>query len=131
MTSPEEYLSRLQEMGVDDITIAINTLDEARSTLTYLNALRKQLLQVKREVNADMKTIRAEYAQKLSTAGTGSEAFGQLMGTFGVKGAKGRGKSSRAYARQNVRDKQAKALKPYEDIKLFIDDLIVGELHFN
>jgi hypothetical protein len=118
VTTPEGYRQRISALGLDEVRIGVNTVAEAKAALTTVRDMQKELRQIKREINVDMKTLRAHYAEKVSVAGEGSSA---LVGLFGKRGAASR---MRADAKRRVRAERDQELAPYNNVKLYIDDLL-------
>ena len=118
MTSPEEYRRQIKELGFDRMEIRASSLAEAKAALTKVRSLQKQLRQIKRNINLDMKAIRAEYRQKSSDAAAFSSAF-----LTGVGKRKAAGKR-RADAKRRLQAERDRKLAPYDNLKLMIDDLL-------
>ena len=60
MALPDEYMSQISELGLrEDMVIEAHTVPEAKSALREIRNLQRQLRQTKRNVNLDMKAIRA------------------------------------------------------------------------
>jgi rubrerythrin len=97
----------------------MSSLAEAKATLTALRTVQKQLHQIKRNVDLDMKTIRAQYRQKSTTSGTMPAAF--LRG-FGKRKLAGQ---LRADVKRALVAECYQVLAPYDALKLQIDELLV------
>jgi rubrerythrin len=132
MTSPKEYTHQVQECArqiqsstltfqerIKCIGISPSSLAEAKTVLAQLRNTQKQLRQIKRNINLDMKAIRAEYRQKSPDAAAFSSAF--LTG-LGKRKAAGK---RRADAKRRLQAERDRKLAPYDSIKLAIDDLLV------
>jgi hypothetical protein len=132
VADPREYLRQVREyikqvqasvspfqQRVERIGVSSSSLAEARAVLGQLRNIQKQLRQIKRNINLDMKAIRAEYSQKSSTAASMRSAF--------LRGAGKRGKAGRvrADAKRRLAVERDRKLAPYDSLKLQIDDLLV------
>lgn len=60
MTSAKEYLVRIRDLGLD-LRIEVSTEAAAKSALKHCRSLQKKLRLIKKEVNLEMKVIRADY----------------------------------------------------------------------
>lgn len=131
MADPREYKRQVREcikqiqasvspfqQRIERIGVSSSSLAEARAVLSQLRNIQKQLRQIKRNINLDMKAIRAEYSQKSSTAASMRSAF--------LRGAGKRGKAGqvRADAKRRLAAERDHKLAPYESLKLQIDDLL-------
>jgi hypothetical protein len=98
--------------------ISASSISEAKEALSLARDAQKQLRGLKREVNQDMKAIRAEYRQKSANAASGTSAVLTIAGKKKLAG------QARADAKRRLRRERDAVLKPYEDVKLVIDDMI-------
>lgn len=118
MTTTTEYRHQISELGLDRMEIRASSLAEAKASLTKVRSLQKQLRQIKRNINLDMKAIRAEYRQMTSTAaGTSST----IVGLFGKRKLAGQ---MRADKKRRLNAERDRKLAPYDTLKLTIDDLL-------
>lgn len=106
-------------LGLDGMEISASSVAEAKSALSRVRNLQKQLRQIKRNVNLDMKTIRAEYQQKMSTAASTSSGILTLFGQRKMAG------TIRADQKRRLGQERDRALQPYQSINLQIDHLLV------
>jgi len=126
ITTEEAYKERIEDIlggeFVNDqlrLEIDIDNVKDARNLHKRLILQQKQLRQVKRDVNADMKTIRAHYKTLSDNAQpTGGSIF---MGLFGKKGGM---RSSVADQRRKLRYERDDMLAPYDGVKQTVDDII-------
>lgn len=118
MASPEEYRQLLSDLGLDCIEIKANTLAEGIRALSTVHNIQTQLGQIKSEINSDMKTVRAEYRLRISSAASTSPG---LMKDSGKTKPTGR---MRANEKERLRRRRDGILQPYENMKTSIDDLI-------
>jgi hypothetical protein len=118
MTSAEQYRHQISALGLDEMRLQASSLAEAQAALDNVRSLRKQLLQIKRNINLDMKTIRAEYQQRSSSAAAGSSAVMSLLGKRKLAG------SLRADEKRRLSVERDRKLAPYDNVKLTIDDLL-------
>jgi hypothetical protein len=117
MASVEEYRRQVSGLDVEFASRELSSVAVARDALAQLRRLQKELRQIKRSVNLDMKAIRVEYGMKVSQVGT--------RGLTGLlAGARGAGKW-RAAERRNLHTKRDRILEPYDKLKLDIDSLLV------
>ncbi len=119
MASPDEYLRQIKELGLERMEITVSSIVEAKDTLKRIRGIQAELRQIKRKTNLDMKTIRAEYRQKMSTAALTSSAIVGLLGKRKLAG------QMRADEKRRLRMQRDRTLQPYESIKLTIDDLLI------
>ena len=117
MASAEEYRQQVSDLGLDRIEIEASSLTEGKAAVANVRRLQKELRQIKRNINLEMKTIRAEYKQKIAEAGTSGLTGLLAMGRGGGK--------FRASEKRRVRAERDSKLDPYDQVKLTIDDLIV------
>jgi rRNA maturation endonuclease Nob1 len=117
--SAEDYRQEIAELGFDRMTIEVSSVTEAKQALAKVRAAQKELRQIKRNINMDMKIIRADYSERMATAGAGTST---LMGLFGQRRAAGQ---LRADAKRRLRAERDATLAPYDEVKLMIDDLLV------
>ena len=119
MALPDEYMSQISELGLrEDMVIEAHTVPEAKSALREIRNLQRQLRQTKRNVNLDMKAIRAHYRQRMSTAASTSSAFVGILGKRKLAG------QLRADEKRRLRMERERKLTPYDQVKYVIDDLL-------
>ncbi len=110
---------------IDDLRLAqfesfsVSSISEAKQALAKIRDIQKQLRQIKREINVDMKAIRVAFAEKKSTAGSGGSA---VLAVFGKRKLAG---SYRAGAKRQLNKERDQMLAPYESLKLAIDKAII------
>ena len=131
MTSPKEYIHQFQECTrqIESSALTLqecikrgispSSLAEAKTVLAQLRNTQKQLRQIKRCINQDMKAIRAEYRQRTSTAAATSSAIVSLLGERKLAG------QMRADEKRRLNAERDRKLAPYDNLKLAIDDLLV------
>ena len=95
------------------------TVDDAKLAIKRVTLVQKQLRQLKKEINAEMKHIRSMYSAKSSTAGAGTSAVLRLLGN------KKAASSSRALAKKRTKLKKERELIPYESVKKSIDHYLL------
>ena len=126
MTSADEYRRQISALGADRLETRASSLADAKSALTTVRSLRKQLRQMKRDINLDMKAMRAEYRQRSPEAAVGSSAAENQPGQGKHAGRLPGGERKRLAA------ERAQKLAPYDDVKRTVDDLLsdaaVGEI---
>lgn len=120
MASAEEYLRQVRALGFDKKrTFEVNTSAEAKSLLANIRQWQKELRHIKKNINLEMKAIRARYTQQKSSAGSGGSTLMNLMGKRRAAG-RWRAESNRQLTAQRDRE-----LGPYEQIKTMIDSLLL------
>lgn len=119
MNNAEDYRKKLMAMGLDELEITASSPEEAKKVLAEMRQRQKELRQLKSMLNLDMKTIRNDYEQKKQGAGEGGFA---LIGLFGKRGL---ATQHRANAKRQINAKRDQELRPYQNIKMTIDDLLL------
>lgn len=117
-TSWHEYDRRIKSLGLVR-QYSITSVSEARAAKTDLTQLQKELRQIKREVDLDIKTIRAQFAQRIASA---AQTTSGILGLMGKKGMAG---SIRADEKRRLKREQDRILQPYLALKLAIDTQIL------
>jgi hypothetical protein len=117
MASPEDYRQQVSDLGLDHMQIGASSLAEGKDALANVRRLQKELRQIKRNINLEMKTIRAQYKPKIAEAGTTGWTGLLAMGRGGGR--------LRASEKRRVRAERDSRLAPYDQVKLTIDDLLV------
>jgi len=97
----------------------VSSVSEARDVLRQIRNHQKKLRQIKRDINATMKAIRAEYRQQSSNAASGASTVLTVMGDRKAAG------KVRADAKRQLRRERDIKLQPYDETKLVIDDLLL------
>jgi hypothetical protein len=116
MASADEYRQQLKAQDLDRMEISDSTLDEAQKTLADVRNSQKQLRHIKSLINLDMKTIRADYRQKMSTAASTSSTVVSLFGKRKLAG------SLRAEEKRRLAGQRDRVLEPHQAVKLMIDE---------
>lgn len=112
----EEYYSRIVALRIESFTnFTINTVKEAQSWLKSVRDTQKQLRQIKKEINLEIREIRAAYREKSSSAGAGGAAFLYLSGK------KRWARSYSATSKRMVAQDRDARIAPYEQLKIAID----------
>jgi len=119
MTTAEDYQRQLSILGIDKMTLHASTVQEAKACIDKLQLLKKQLQQVKRNINFDIQSIRTSYQQKQPSATSFSSAI--IGGLFGSRSAG----SARASVRRTLKAELDGILEPYNRLKLKIDNVLV------
>jgi hypothetical protein len=119
MASAEDYREQIRQMGVTHMTVGGSSVAEAKSGIATLRRLQKQLRQIKRAINVDMKAIRAEYPQKMSTPAPVASSLATLLGNRKLAG------EFRADAKRRLRIERDRKLAPYDELKVKIDDILL------
>jgi len=84
MASAEEYRQQVSDLGLDRMEIEASSLAQGQAAAANVRRLQKELRQIKRNVNLDMKTVRPGCKQKIAETGTSG-----LTGLLAL-GSKGR-----------------------------------------
>lgn len=93
----------------------ITTPSQARTIKAELSQVQKDLRQLKKEIDLDIKQIRAVYTQKLATAAQTSSG---LLSVLGKRAAAG---SLRADEKRRLVRERDRTIQPYANLKLAID----------
>jgi len=102
VASAKQYGQQIKNLGLELMEIKVSSLSE-----------------MKRNVNLEMKTIRSAYRERMSTAASTSAGIVTLFGKRKLAG------QLRADEKRRLSRERDKALRPYENVKLTIDDLLV------
>jgi len=116
MADPEYYLNRVKAL---EFSVSASSVDEAKRVKKQVTQTQKQLRQLKKEINLDMKNIRAHFKERTASAGSTSSG---LLSIFGKRKTAG---TMRAHAKRGVAKERDNALQPYERLKLHIDNLLL------
>jgi len=121
ITDPAEYRKRIEDcLGGENISVQIETLDEAKFQKKMVLQQQKELRQIKRQISEDMKNIRAYYQQQSANVQP------SVFGIFGqLVGKKGYARNEAAKEKRSIKQEQQTALQPYENIKRTIDNVIL------
>lgn len=117
--SPQEYEHQLERLGLKEIKIQASNIPEAKEALQQVREAQRQLRQIKQAVNLDMKDIRANYRNERGGAASTSSA---LVTAFGKRKLAGQ---MRADAKRQLSREEEQVLKPYEQLKLIIDNQLI------
>jgi len=122
MSSPNEYQRKLAALGLaggGGLQFQASSVAEAKQLLPTIRQLQAELRAIKKEINLDIKTIRLQYQQQRSGAGSGAAAIFTLFGKRKVAG------SIRADAKRQLSAQQDKEIASYEQVKATIDNLLI------
>lgn len=126
LTSPQEYVQRINTIVGDDVTdgdikLNLSWTDrrEAKTALGRVRHLQAELRLLKQQVSADAAAIRSEFTSKRT-------AVGKSLGVIAAGAFFGRRNVGRATALQRdmLRREQLTALEPYEHVKRLIDAVV-------
>lgn len=117
--SVQKYLNQVRELDIEGHSLKASSVEEAKLKIKEIRLLQRQLRHIKKLINADMRIIRAQFAEKKANAGEGWMVVGTLLGQRGT------GRSARASAKRQVTAERNRALAPYEKLKRLIDDYLV------
>lgn len=108
----DEFIEDLQQGGFFEIDVHASTLAEARSEKKRLTLMQKQLRQLRKEAIQSQKEIRALTSEAIAMAPNQSTV---LFGIFGKRRA----------TKSELRVDREVALKPYDKMKIMIDEIIL------
>lgn len=116
----QDYLNRVQAV-VNKLKpqIDYSTIQNAKHSVKLIRNAQKELRAIKKQVNDVMKKIRADYAEQAQKGGGG---FSTALRIAGKKKAAGQLNTK---VKQQLKQKQEKALEPYEKVKSAIDSSIL------
>ncbi|WP_101759917.1 hypothetical protein [Oceanicoccus sp. KOV_DT_Chl] len=120
MTSATEYENQIENLGIDGLEMSVSTAAEAKTLLAQCREKQKELHQIKKMINFEIKTIRANFKESITNAGA---VTGGVFSVFGKRGIAG---NIRAEAKRGMTRRRDSALSPYDDIKLYIDNLVLS-----
>lgn len=118
MKTASEYQLQLQSLGLSKMEFRATTISEAKEELKRVQDIQGKLRQIKKEINTDLKEIRAHYRQQSSNAASKSSTVVEIFGKRKLAG------QMRADAKRQLRYNRDQIIQPYENIKLTIDDLL-------
>jgi hypothetical protein len=119
MMDSQGYRRQINALGLGELKkVKISNQTDAKEVLRQVRNFQKSLRQIKREINLEMKNIRANYREKTSTAGEGLSTVSMLFGKKKLAG------SIRASAKRSMASERDQILAPYEKLKLDIDALL-------
>ena len=117
---PKDYIRKINALGIRELwTMKIRERRDAEMVLKKLRIMQKGVQQIKKEINLEIKNIRAVYRQKSSAAGEGS-AF-----VLSLVGKKGLARSARSDGKRIVARERDRVIAPYEKLKLDIDNMLL------
>lgn len=103
--------------GKWNIEFEFNTPNEAKQVLTGIRMKQKQLQQVKKMLSMEIKAIQQSYRNEVAKVQPSS-----LLSLFG---GKGKAKSLAADQKRQIARSRDKAISPYEELKLTIDNILM------
>lgn len=113
INDPENYYIALQEMYLDESELNLSTDFEARASLVKIKRLKSEILNLRREITKDMRTIRNMYLDESIIERP------KILGLFSF----GK-KLSPTEKRRKLISEREKNLIPYKEIIEMIDDYI-------
>ena len=127
MPSAKDYENQIHSLVAGDL--GASNVEEAKACITRIRTIQRDLRQIKKAINLEIKGIRAEYRDRIANAGSGTAAVFSL---FGKRGAAG---SIRADAKRAMAAERDAAIEPYETEKFRIDDVLnqldAAKIQFN
>lgn len=127
VTDVYEYMERVADAlggelanGEFSHEVTVSSVDEAKLQRKKILQQQKQLIQIKREINQDIKYIRNLFKEASDNAQpSGLSSFASL---FGLKEY---AKSDVAQQRRELRQTRESVLKPFNQAKLTINDVLI------
>jgi hypothetical protein len=117
--SIEIYQTRLQALDLENFSVSVDTVADAKAALAEIKRIQGELRQIKKEISAEITAIRASYRQK--TAQASNEGFGREL--FGKRNM---ARKQRPNKTRRISSEQDRVLAPYEDLKVYIERALVG-----
>jgi len=102
-------------LTVDIPEEAPETKEEAKQQLAEIRLLQKKLRQTKREINADIKEIRADYRAKIA----------RVRPSLFAGSKKTDQRRDVARQKRSLREEQDETIAPYDQLKLSIDNILL------
>ena len=106
--NPKQYQKMIQELDIENFELKTSSILEARMTLIGINRLEESLIEIKRGISADMRTIKLKYLDHDYS----KSSF------FGLK------KTKTSTKRKSLNNKCNHELKPYNNLLYMIDDYL-------
>ncbi|MCA9279886.1 MAG: hypothetical protein H6815_05500 [Phycisphaeraceae bacterium] len=119
MNGAKYYKKKLIADGLLEFEMTAKSVAKAKLLRKKIVNQQKRLRQVKRQINLEMTEIRANYRAKTGAAGSGGSFLLSLLGSRREAG------KWRADAKRSLQKERDKKLKPYDQVKLMIDDMLV------
>lgn len=116
MRPASEYLEEAKAL---EMTVSAESIAEAKSAKRQIISAEKKLRLIKRKINKDMKAIRAQYRERIGSAGQG---VGNLL--VQLTGGKRAASKIRAAEKRSLRSQRDGHLEPYQQVKLIIDEFL-------
>ena len=105
---PKQYQKMIQELDIENFELKTSSIFEAKLTLIAIKRLEEELLEIKRSVSADMRSIKLKYI--------GHDYSKSSF--FGLK------KANVVAKRKSLNNKCNRELVPYDNLLFIIDDYI-------
>ena len=118
MPSVSDFTRQIDSIDFSSLEGTFSSTSEARALLKLAREYQRQLRQIKKSVTLEVKTIRAEYRDKVANAGS------VVGGAFSLFGKRGMGGRIRADAKRGMVRERDSVIAPYEQVKLVIDDYV-------
>lgn len=124
MATPSDYTKQISEIlgvpyhkGKWNIEFEFNTPNEAKQVLTSMRMQQKQLQQVKKMLGMEVKVIQQSYRNEVAKV--------QPSSLLGFISGKGKAKSLAADQKRRIAQSRDKAISPYEELKLTVDNILM------
>jgi hypothetical protein len=114
--SIDDYARRIEEAG--NLRVEFKTEAQAKKALREIRKRERVFRKLKREINADVREIRATYRKQIAAAGEGGEAASSLPDEGRAGGR------LTAAAKREKRAERDQVLAPYDSLKRSIDDFL-------
>lgn len=109
IVKPKEYQKMISNLDIENFELKTSSLLEARITLVGIERLEESLLEIRRNISADMRSIKLKY---LGHDHSKSSLLGSLKRT------------KAATRRKSLDNKCERDLGPYKNVLFIIDDYI-------
>ncbi len=118
MTSPHEYHDQVENIGINGQELSAKNIPEARKALTLCYKYKKELVQIKKSINNEIKLIKESYKEPIANAGSKTSVLFSLFVKKNVES------SMRNEAKNDLRKERELVIATYLPVKNYIDDFI-------
>ena len=120
MTSASDYKLKIENLDIEESlnNRSSKSVKEAQAVKKDCISYQRDLRQIKKAINLEIKEIRAGYRDKIANAGS------IVDGAFSLFGKRGLGGSIRADSKRAMTQERNNVIAPYENLKLIIDNYI-------
>lgn len=125
MAKADYYTKQISEIlgvpyhrGKWNLEFEFNTPNEAKQVLTVIRMKQKQLQQVKKMLGMEIKAIQQSYRNEIAKV--------QPNALLSLFGGKGKARSLAADQKRRIAGDRDRAISPYENLKLTINNMLVS-----